>query len=116
MKFTRLFTGPDGDSHFEDGTIPLSDSGYAGQRSEPIKAKAITFVELSGSYKYGWHNAPCRQFVITLENEGEYEASDGTKRRFGPGDILLCEDITGRGHISRGVNDRPRRTVVVALD
>ena len=31
--------------------------------------------------------------------------SDGTSRTFGPGDVLLVEDTTGRGHSSRSLAD-----------
>lgn len=29
------------------------------------------------------------------------EASDGETRRFGPGAIVLLEDVTGKGHVTR---------------
>ncbi len=46
----------------------------------------------------------------------EIETGDGTKRVLGPGDILLAEDTTGHGHISRAVEGQPRESVFVALD
>ena len=39
--------------------------------------------------------------MVTLSGESEVELEDGKKIRFGPGNILLAEDTTGRGHISR---------------
>ena len=116
MKFTRLYTGPDGESHFEDVEVPLEDTGGVDRRSEVMKATGIFFRETGGDYYIDWHNAPRRQFVITLEGEVEVVIGDGTKRRFGPGDILLVEDTTGRGHISRAVNNQPRTTIFVTLD
>jgi hypothetical protein len=44
-----------------------------------------------------------------LSGETEIEIGDGTKRRFGPGDILLADDTSGQGHISRDVGAQPRR-------
>ena len=41
---------------------------------------------------------------------------DGTKRRMGPGSILLAEDTTGQGHISRNVGGEPRTCLFVHLD
>jgi hypothetical protein len=35
---------------------------------------------------------------------------------FGAGDILLAEDLTGRGHISRAVNGQPRRSLFITID
>jgi hypothetical protein len=46
----------------------------------------------------------------------EIEVGDGSKRRLGPGDILLAEDTSGRGHISRAVDDQPRVSIFITLD
>ena len=116
MKVTRLYSRPDGESHFENVDIPLSDSGAADRQSEPIKATGIIFRETSGEYNLDWHNAPRRQYVITLKGEVEIVVGDGTKRQFRSGDIMLAEDTTGRGHISRAVNDQPRISLFVTLD
>jgi hypothetical protein len=116
MRITRLFTGPDGESHFQDIEVPLGEEGVAGRLSEPVPATGIVFRETSGDYDYDWHNAPRRQYVIMLDGAVEIEVGDGTKRRLGTGDILLAEDTTGRGHISRAVGGRPRKSILVTLE
>jgi len=40
---------------------------------------------------------------------------DGTVTRLGPGDVLLAEDLTGQGHITRVVGDQPRFYAIVPL-
>ena len=114
-KVTRLYTGPDGESHFEEIEVPLREMGERGRRSELVKATGIIFMETDGKYCLDWHNVPHRQFSIQLEGELEIEVGDGTKRRFGPGEVLLAEDTTGRGHISRAVNNKPRKNIFVIL-
>jgi hypothetical protein len=42
------------------------------------------------------------QFVVNITGRVEITVSDGDKRSFGPGTILLAEDVTGKGHTSRG--------------
>jgi len=116
MKVTRLYNGPDSESHFEDIDIPLKDAGEIGRLSERISATGIIFRETDADYHYRWHNAPDRQFIILLEGKFEIEVGDGTRRSFGPGDILLVEDTEGHGHISRALNDQPRKTIFVTLD
>jgi len=59
---------------------------------------------------------PDRQFVITLEGCVDITVGRNTTRRFGPGDVLLAEDTTGRGHISRAVNNLPHRHLFVVLE
>jgi hypothetical protein len=66
MRITRLYTGNDGESHFEDMDIPLKDIGGNELRSDTTEATGIIFRETSPEFDYAWHNAPCRQFVITL--------------------------------------------------
>ena len=115
-RVTRLYTGLDGESHFEDIEVPVEDTVGIIRHSEVFRATRIIFRETDGDYQYSWHNAPRRQYIITLEGEGEIEIGDGTKRRFEPGDILLAEDTTGRGHISRVINNKPRKVAVVTLE
>ena len=116
MRITRLYTGTDGQSHFEDLDIPLNDYQPGEQQSEFMKTTGTVLRETSGEFDLAWHNAPRRQFVITLAGEGEITIGDGTSRRFGPGDIMLAEDVTGQGHITRGVNDQPRTSIIVTLE
>ena len=116
MKITRLYTGADGESRFEDVEIVLEDAGDIGRLSSTIPAMGVIFRETEPDYDYDWHPAPQRQYIIMLEGELEVEAGDGTKRHFSPGDVLLVEDTTGRGHRSRTTNNQVRKTIFVTLD
>ena len=53
--------------------------------------------------------------MLMHDGSVEIEVSDGARRTFHSGDILLLEDTTGRGHISRAVNGQPRQCVFVTL-
>jgi hypothetical protein len=44
------------------------------------------------------------------------QTSNGEVRRFGPGDVVLLEDTTGKGHRSRVVGDRDVLGAVVQLE
>ena len=116
MRITRLYTGSDGESHFEQVDLPLMSAGEIGSLSAPFAAKKIIFRETDEAYNYRWHNAPERQFVLILEGQVEIEVGNGEKRLFSSGDILLAEDTTGRGHISRAVNAEVRWSVFVVLE
>ena len=94
-RITRIYTGSDGESHFEDSEIAVESKGILGRWSEPMKATGITLKEHDIDYESDWHKPLRRQFVVTLEGEGEVEVGGHTKRRFKPGDILLAEDTTG---------------------
>ena len=116
MRVVRIYTGPDNQSHFEDLQIPLKDGGKVGFLSERIKATGVIFRETTGDYNYDFHTAPRRQLVVNLEGEVEIEVGDGTRRILRTGDILLAEDTTGQGHISRAVAGKPRKSLFIILD
>lgn len=116
MQITRLYTGADGESHFEEIEIALHDAGAIGRLSERVATTGIIFRTTSPDYDYTWHTAPQRQYIIMLDGAVEIEIGDGTIRRFGPGSIVLAEDTTGRGHISRAVDQQPRSSIFVTLD
>ncbi len=116
MKVTRVYTGPDKQSHFEDIDVELKDGGPGGDMSSLVPAKGVVFRETSEDYNFSWHNAPRRQYVVMLEGEVEIEIGDGTKRLLGTGEILLAEDTTGQGHISRAVNGKPRKSLFITLE
>jgi hypothetical protein len=106
VRYVRIFADGDGRSGFEDvdvagkpgvtveGVPPLLLSG-------PFKSETITFVEQPADAP-DWepHVAPRRQWVIVLTGRAAVTVSDGERREFGPGDVLLFEDTTGEGHVS----------------
>jgi uncharacterized cupin superfamily protein len=116
MKVTRIYTGEDNESHFEDLEIPLMDNGDIGRLSARVGATGLIFRETPSDYHFQWHNAPQRQYVVMLEGGVEIEIGNGTKRIFRAGDILLAEDTTGRGHTSRAVDNKPRKSLFITLD
>ena len=116
MKVTRVYTGDDNRSHFEDVDVPLEDGGPIGRLSDLVAATGVIFRETGGDYHLDFHNAPRRQYVVNLEGDVEIEVGDGTRRMLRAGAILLAEDTTGQGHISRAVDGKPRKTLFITLD
>ena len=116
MDIVRVFTGEDGQSHFEDVAIPLEDYGMSGRISPLWPGRGVQFRTVEGEYELDFHTAPRRQLVVNLTGSVEIEVGDGTKRVLGPGSILLAEDTAGQGHISRHVNREPRTCLFVHLD
>lgn len=113
---TRIYSDSNGNSHFEDIAIPLSDSGEIGLLSDLLPAKGIVFREVLPSYDYDFHNAPQKQYIILLDGEIEIETSLGDKRIFGAGDVLLVEDTEGKGHKTRNLNAQKRKSIFILVD
>jgi len=116
MKVTRLYTGADGKTKVEEYEVPLTASKDRGTfLSDTVKATSVQFRRTSEDYFLDWHPASKRQYVVTLAGESEVELADGRKLRLGPGHILLAEDTTGQGHISRAVGTKDRLSIFIAL-
>ena len=116
VDIVRIFTGADGQSHMEDVAVALEDFGMSGQISELWPGRGVQFRTVEGDYQLDFHTAPRRQLVVNLAGSVEIEVGDGTKRVLGPGSILLAEDMTGQGHISRNVNGEARSCLFIHLD
>lgn len=115
VKVTRIYTGADGKTHAEEYEVPLGAPRGATELAEPIEVTSVQFRRTSPDYFIDWHTAPRKQFVITLSGESEVEIGDGTKIRLHPGHILLAEDVTGQGHISRAVGSADRISLFLPL-
>jgi hypothetical protein len=116
MKITRVYADERGESHFGDEEVELKVAGSIGHLSEPIPVKQVIFRRNDPDYDYDWHVAPSRQFIVLLDGVIEIETSDGARRTFRGGEILLMEDTTGRGHRTHNVEVRERRSVFIVLD
>ena len=114
MVVTRLYTGPDGLTLGEEIDMKLT-SGGGTELSEMAKVTGLQFRRQAPNYFQDWHRAPRRQYVITLSGRGEVELTGGKKIQLGPGHILLAEDLTGTGHISRGVGTEDRVSLFIPL-
>lgn len=114
MRIIRVYTGKDGESHFEEIESAFEKMGEL-EATALQTATGVAFRRAPGGHVQNWHPAPRRQYVITLAGQAEIEVGDGTVRRFGPGDVMLAEDVTGRGHITRVVGKEPRIYVAIPL-
>lgn len=115
MRITRLYTGTDNQSHFEDIEVPFESRGDFGLFTLPEPAKAVFFREIPAGYEYSWHCVVCREYVIMIDGAVEIGVGSGEKRVFKKGDVLLAEDQTGQGHRTRVVGKKQWRQVFVTL-
>lgn len=103
MKRVRIWTGDDGESHFEEHPFDFTERN--GVATFPQAASQISFLLRKGGAFLDFHPAPRRQYVIYLTAEVEIAVGDGSKITMHPGDVLQAEDTTGRGHTSNILRD-----------
>jgi quercetin dioxygenase-like cupin family protein len=107
IKAYKLYTGADGNSHVQTGTVA------EGQFNQAI---SVRFQESPPHSFYDWHNAPANQYVITLLGTLEFETQTGETFILKPGEILIATDTTGTAHKWHLINDEPWRRVYVTFD
>jgi hypothetical protein len=118
--YTCLYADADGESHFRDVEIEFRETDFA-PPALPLNASAFGpamqygFLTAPPGWYGDWHPTPRRQFLFYLAGQTEIRVSDGEVRSFGPGDILLLEDTTGKGHVSRVVGSEEALSAVVQL-
>jgi hypothetical protein len=112
---TRVYSDSNGDSRFEDISIPLNDAGEIGRLSAAIPVGSIIFREVEPSYDYDFHNAPQRQYLVLIDGEIEIETTLGEKRQFKAGDVLLLEDTEGKGHRTRNLQPIKRKSIFITV-
>ncbi len=114
MRYLKIVTGPDGETHFAEAEMELEPFG-ALFCSEMTPALGAGFRRFPSSFASDWHTAGMRELSVILSGEADYEVSDGEIRRLGPGSVLVMEDTTGKGHRSRNVGPGERLALFVPL-
>ena len=116
MRIHHLYADAEGQSHFRDMEIEWVAERSASKISRRLPASCIIFRQTGGDYDLDWHAAPRRQYIINLDAAVDITASDGEMRRIGPGEVILVEDTTGKGHLSKAVGGKVRHSVFVPID
>ncbi len=107
MKCLRIYATADGESHFGECEIgmtntPLFPNEAPFSLSAQYVASHIRFVHVpAGVREAGWHTPPGRVLAVWLDGIVEFETSDGEIKRVLAGGFVLVEDTHGKGHVSR---------------
>jgi quercetin dioxygenase-like cupin family protein len=111
MRFPMIHADEQGETHF--GVQDLPDRELAmgpppnptGQTSDFGAVTTMCAISFPAGIEAPAHNAPQPYVVIVLAGEGEVVVSDGESRRFHAGDVLFCNDLTGKGHVTRAITN-----------
>ena len=111
MKFTSIQANTEGESHFEIFEIPDQQIPFgpppnpSGTRADFGAVETMFAFAVPRGTTVPAHNAPQPYIAIILSGDLEVAASDGKAERFGPGDVLFCDDLTGKGHETRALSN-----------
>ena len=115
MAFVRVYADTDGRSKFEDLDVPFQPTDPAETGAFSQQVTGVIFRRQPVGLVQDWHTAPRRQYVVTLRGLAEIESGSGEIRHFGPGDVLLADDLTGKGHITRVIGTETRISISIPI-
>ena len=118
IEYLRIFADKEGCSHFETKTIDLEAKNYAPpapslNTSIMASADNSVFLELPIGWYGDWHPTPVRQWLVLMSGMCEFEAGDGEKVTRKAGDVVMLDDLTGKGHQTKVLGDESVRIAAV---
>ena len=116
MRIHNIYTDDDGETHFRDIDVEWVEESPSGKLSNRLPATGIIFRQVPPTYDLDWHPAPRRQYIINLDAGVQITASDGESRTIGAGEVILVEDTTGKGHLSKAVDEQVRHCIFVPIE
>ncbi len=108
VTYHRISTDAQGGTCFDTVTVeqnllraaPPAAPFYVSEDGPASKYRFYTF---EPGWVGDWHPAPARQFLALMTGTVEMETTDGEVRQFFPGDLVLLQDTSGKGHLTRNV-------------
>jgi quercetin dioxygenase-like cupin family protein len=100
---TRLYTGPGGQSYAQDTEVTWHPAKLRAELSESpsVNVTGAHFLRWPRGFVWAGHPASKRQYVIIVSGRGEVDLAGGKKVQLAPGRVILAEDVTGKGHVTR---------------
>ena len=120
VTYHRIYADAQGGSHFDTVTVEQSLASGA----PPAAPFFVSMDKPASKYRFytfqpgwigDWHPCPARQFLALMSGAVEMETTDGTVRRLGPGDLVLLEDTSGKGHVTRNIGEGYSAFLVVPV-
>jgi quercetin dioxygenase-like cupin family protein len=120
MRYERLYSDQDGETHFQRVELDLKEMDYRPPApllfvSHAREASAVQFVRLPAGWEGKSITPPQQQYLICLQGQLEIVSSSGAKRTIQPGETVLMEDTSGKGHHTRVLGGTDCIAAIVAL-
>jgi quercetin dioxygenase-like cupin family protein len=120
LAYTHLYSDANGVSHFKTEHLEFkrldSPNAPASLTAHLFSGvQGATLLRLKSGALEDWHAAPRTQFLVGVQGESEVTAGDGKTLRVKPGDVVLMDDTTGKGHRTAAVGAEDHIALVVPV-
>ncbi len=116
MRIHNIYVDDAGESHWRDIEVEWAEERNFSKLSQRLPATGIIFRQTSGDYDLDWHPAPRRQYIVNLDGGVRITASDGEVREIGAGEVILVEDVRGKGHLSKSIGGKLRHSIFIPIE
>jgi len=116
MRIHNIYVDDAGETHWRDIEVKWVEERNGSKLSARLPVTGIIFRETAGDYDLSWHPAPRRQYIINLDGGVQITASDGEARQIGAGEVILVEDVRGKGHLSKAIGGKMRHSIFVPIE
>ncbi len=118
IEYLWIFADEEGCSHFEIKAVDLEAKDYAPpapslNTSIMESADNSVFLELPIGWYGDWHPTPVRQWLILMTGICEFEAGDGEKVTRKAGEVVMLDDLIGKGHQTKVLGDESVRIAAI---
>jgi hypothetical protein len=118
LKIYHAYSASDGHSYIEEIKIPASVKTIGNAPAElyfDLKPQAIRIGRSKSGALIDWHYAgDSRHIIVPMQGDIVFDLGDGKMFHLKPGEAILAEDWTGKGHRSGCYSDT--KPTCVALD
>jgi quercetin dioxygenase-like cupin family protein len=120
VEVLRIFSDESGESHFEEVDVAVVESDFAPPApplliADRLDAKSLILCTMPKGWHGVAHPTPARQYFFMLSGLLEVSVSDGETRHVRPGAIVLLEDTSGKGHVTKAIGDTEARCAFVQI-
>ncbi|MEY8098506.1 cupin [Falsihalocynthiibacter sp. S25ZX9] len=121
MQFQKLIADENGESHWMDVSVTLTERSFAPpaqdiEISEPERVKQAMFLRLRSGWNEPIHPTPVAQKLVCLAGTVRVTASDGEFRDIGPGDVWHMEDKHGKGHHTTVTSKEDFESIIIQYE
>jgi hypothetical protein len=121
LRFWRLYEDDAGVSHFKEGAAPFAPIAIPGLDDPPLAltfagGSGTAFLRLAPRQVEDWHPSPRKTLLVVIKGASRVTAGDGTVKEFHPGDVVLMEDMMGKGHITEPAGDGEHIALIIPIE
>lgn len=98
VRWYHLFSADDGMTHVEEMKVPVSQGSYGMSVLFDRQVRRVVIAYWPDGFQSEWHYATNTNVLLYLQGNQLIDTGDGKTYRLNPGEAVLAENWTGKGH------------------